>query len=260
METWKDIPGYEGLYQASSLGRIKRVKGIAWNGYKHHEIKERILKPHCNHPTGYAHVALSKNGKPKTLRVHVLVCLAFIGKRPDNHHILHMNGDSKDNRACNLRYGTPKENIHQAYQDSGTSATRNQRLISFNGVTKDCSEWSKSLGGNNHLVQDRLSQGWSIEDALTTPALTPRTLSFNGETLSVKEWAKKTGLSKNLISARLRYGWSIEDILTKPTVKTYELNGKALSIPEWAKELGIPVGTIKDRLRRGWSIEKALNQ
>jgi hypothetical protein len=169
MEIWKDIPGYEGLYQASNLGGIKRVKGIAWNGIKHHEIKERILKQQCNHPMGYAHVVLSKNGKTKTIRVHVLICLTFIGERPQGHHILHINGNPKDNRACNLRYGNAKENIHQAYKDSGIGATRNQRLITFNGITKNCSEWSKELGGNCHLIQDRLREGWTIEKAVTTP-------------------------------------------------------------------------------------------
>ncbi len=166
MEIWKDIPGYEGLYQASNYGRIKRVKGIAWNGLKHHEIKERILKPQGD---PYAHVALSKNGKPKTIRVHVLICLTFIGERPERQHILHINGNPKDNRAWNLRYGSARENVHQSYQDSGIKATRNQRVITFNGVTKNCSEWSKELGGSPHLVQDRIKKGWSIEKAVTTP-------------------------------------------------------------------------------------------
>lgn len=259
VEIWKDIPGYEGIYQASSHGRIKRVAGSAWNGIKWHHKKEKILTPSPAGSMGHIGVALSKNGKPKTFRVHVLICLAFYGERPQGYHVLHINGDPQDNRVENLKYGTAKENIHQSYIDSGKSAARNQRLITFNGVTKDCTEWSLSLGGNYHLVQDRLNQGWSLDDALSTPAKLPELIDFNGNSMTVGEWGELTGIPPRTIRNRLKNGWTVEKALFTPVAKIYEFNGQSMTIAEWAKETGIPIGTIKDRLRKGWDLHKVFS-
>jgi len=54
--------------------------------------------------------------------VHSLVAEAFLGPRPAGYDIMHLNGDRKDNRAANLRYGTRKENLNQTYEYGGTQA------------------------------------------------------------------------------------------------------------------------------------------
>jgi hypothetical protein len=105
-EIWRDIPEYEGLYQASSLGRIKRLKSIAQGkkGRGRRIVEERIVEPRLFDSEGRGSVALYKDGKCRHIRVHILVCLAFIGERPKGQYILRLNGNFKDNRACNLRY------------------------------------------------------------------------------------------------------------------------------------------------------------
>lgn len=107
---WRDIPGYEGLYQVSSDGQVKRLGG----SYKC--LKDRVLKQSFNN-AGYLQVALSRNGSPLTKLVHHLVTLAFFGD-PDGLWCNHKNGIKTDNRVDNLEYVTPGENNQHAY-DTG---------------------------------------------------------------------------------------------------------------------------------------------
>lgn len=122
-EVWKDIPGYEGEYQASTLGRIKSLKRTAvsknWHTGKpfYRTVPERILKPGRYCKCGHVSVILRKetNGKP----VHQLVMRTFVGEPPKGMEVLHINGDSTDNRMSNLRYGTRTDNILDVYRQGG---------------------------------------------------------------------------------------------------------------------------------------------
>lgn len=118
-EIWKDIPGWEGVYQASSLGRIRSVPRTKRHKTRAGEwfdmpLKGRILRP-GTHENGYKIVALSDlraGRKPRTFRVHRLVCEAFhgppVGERCE---AAHGNGVRDDNRAANLRWATRAENM-----------------------------------------------------------------------------------------------------------------------------------------------------
>lgn len=123
IETWKDIPGYEGEYQASTLGRIKSLERTAsirnWYTGKPalRTVPECILKPGRYCKCGHVSVILRRgtNGKP----VHQLVLKTFVGEAPDGMEVLHKNGDPADNRLSNLRYGTRTENILDIYRQGG---------------------------------------------------------------------------------------------------------------------------------------------
>lgn len=107
MEIWKDIPNFEGLYQASNLGRIKSVKRyyIQFNGYGFykHSYKERILSQQKN-KNGYMIINLSKNCKKYTKLVHRLVAQAFLENKMNYEEINHINGNKQDNRVDNLEW------------------------------------------------------------------------------------------------------------------------------------------------------------
>lgn len=108
MEQWKDIPGYEGIYQASDMGGVKSLSrpSGARNG-KIKIIKERILR-HLLMPNGYVRVSLCKKGVVKGDYVHRIVMAAFFGK--SELTVDHINSIKTDNRLCNLRYATYREN------------------------------------------------------------------------------------------------------------------------------------------------------
>lgn len=107
-EIWKDILGFEGLYQVSNLGRVKSLERIDARG---HRVKEKILKPTINHK-GYYKASLYKNSKVKKYSVHRLVYEAFNGQIPEGLQVNHINEIKTDNRLENLNLMTCKENIN----------------------------------------------------------------------------------------------------------------------------------------------------
>ena len=100
-EIWKDIDGYEGLYQVSNLGRVKSL----------HHNKEKILKGSYN-SKGYYFVKLCKNGISKSIFVHRLVAQEFI-PNPDNLPIVnHKDENPRNNNVDNLEWCTQKYNAN----------------------------------------------------------------------------------------------------------------------------------------------------
>lgn len=125
MEVWRDIPGYEGLYQISDMGRVKSmprlvVRSITNGNYT---VKERFLRPAL--ADGYPIVGLSKNGKPRTWRVHFLVMMAFVGPRPDGADVCHEDGDRVNNALSNLRYASRRENMADAIKHGTMAGVKN---------------------------------------------------------------------------------------------------------------------------------------
>ena len=109
MEIWKDIQGYEGLYQVSNTGRVRN--------------KKRELKLIVRKRDGYVDVQLSKNNKFSTVKVHRLVANAFIPNPNGYNEINHKDENPANNRAenlewCNRRYnlsyGTRAERISKS--------------------------------------------------------------------------------------------------------------------------------------------------
>lgn len=111
-EIWKDIPGYEGLYQASNLGRIKSLGN-------NRDRKEKILKNNP-HPRGYLQVALWKNGKGKSLLIHRLVAITFLENPLDLPEINHIDENKHNNAVDNLEWTAHAPNCNYG--------TRNQRI------------------------------------------------------------------------------------------------------------------------------------
>ena len=112
-EEWRDIPGYEGQYQASSYGRIRSLDRTLM--YKPSRRRKaftisktgQLLKPISNKRTQYQAVFL--NGKRA----------ACYGPCPQGHEVLHRNGNRQDNRIENLAYGTHSENVRDTYRYGG---------------------------------------------------------------------------------------------------------------------------------------------
>lgn len=115
-EVWKDIEGYEGLYQVSNLGRIKSVKRIVnCKNEAKLSIKEKILIQ-AKGTRGYKFVRLSKNNKSKTIRVHKIVAKAFIPNKNNGKVINHLDCNVENNCVSNLEWCTQSENVKYSWK------------------------------------------------------------------------------------------------------------------------------------------------
>lgn len=147
-EEWRSVPGYEGLYEVSSLGRVLRlpIKIQRPNGVLARS-KSGLLKP-TPRKSGHLYVSIFKNGKRKTIGVHRLVCLAFHGPAPEDKPMaLHFNDAPADNRAENLRWGDGFDNQRDSVRN-GTHV----------GVKKTHCPKNHPLSGDNLYIYPRGSR------------------------------------------------------------------------------------------------------
>ena len=121
-EIWKDIIGYEGLYQISSFGNIKSFdRAVLGKGGKPRNIKGQDIKKRLN--KGYLVVGLNKDGINKLKLVSRLVAIHFIENKDNKPEVNHIDEDKQNNKIDNLEWVTPKENSNHG--------TRNKRISEY---------------------------------------------------------------------------------------------------------------------------------
>ncbi len=103
IEVWRDVPGYEGLYQVSDRGQV-------------FSVRRKKLRKLNDTGRGYLQVALAKDGQRTHPLVHRLVAEAFIPNLENKPQINHINGDKTDNRVENLEWCTMSENLFHRHQ------------------------------------------------------------------------------------------------------------------------------------------------
>ena len=108
MEVWKDIQGYEGLYQVSNLGN---VRSLNWRNTG--QVRNLYLKPQNR---GYLQVELAKCGQKRGFTVHRLVAMAFVSGYAEGKVVNHINEDKRDNRAENLEWVSQSDNTCYTYE------------------------------------------------------------------------------------------------------------------------------------------------
>lgn len=139
IEEWRDVVGFEGLYQVSNLGRVKSLdryvhmsashKAVAYKRF----VKGCVLRPGASN-YGHLSVVLGRN---KTRMVHDLVMRAFVGPPPPKHECCHNNGDPKDNRLSNLRWGTRSENNFDAVRHGTRGKLTAQQVADIRAQLKN---------------------------------------------------------------------------------------------------------------------------
>ena len=142
IERWKPVNGHEGIYEASSHGRVRSLDRVVHhvNGYSR-RMKGNILALTPHPRTGHLTVGLSKNGKPSTHYVHQIVAFAFFGPRPDGMVVRHLDDDVNNNHISNLQFGTQSQNMHDAVRNGKnkharkTHCKRGHELVPENVVT-----------------------------------------------------------------------------------------------------------------------------
>lgn len=141
-EIWKDIKGYEGLYQVSSFGRIKSLERYItfinrWGGTNKVKLQEKILKHHFNN-RGYCTLTLYKNGKSYHKLVHRLVGETFIPNINNLPEINHKDENKLNNSVSNLMWCTRQYNNNYGIQTKeGRRKTSSYRMKRIAQYTKD---------------------------------------------------------------------------------------------------------------------------
>lgn len=149
-EIWKDVEGYEGLYQVSNLGNVKSLSFGARNIRKSNVHKLLKLSPtNC----GYYKVQLYKNGKSKMLYVHRLVATAFIPNPDKKPQINHIDGNKANNASYNLEWATSSENMRHAINHglrnpspmtgrTGSDNPNSKTILQYDMLGNFVREWS----------------------------------------------------------------------------------------------------------------------
>lgn len=127
MEEWKNIIGYEGLYQVSSYGRVKSLKFG----------KENLLK-HKKDSGGYLQVGLCKDGKRKIFLVHRLVAQAFLPNLDNLPQVNHKDENKENNCVSNLEWCTCKYNIDYSQAKQVCQYSLDDKLIKVWNSTQEC--------------------------------------------------------------------------------------------------------------------------
>lgn len=140
MEMWKSIKGYEGLYEVSDAGRIRRI------GYG-------ILKP-WRERNGYIHIRLFKNGIGKTMLIHRVVAIAFLGDPVDGSVVNHINCNPSDNRASNLEWTSQSENVKYAYKLGRADNAARKKIVCVDNGKAFCSSMEAAVWLNGEKFHD----------------------------------------------------------------------------------------------------------
>lgn len=111
MEVWKDVVGYEGIYQVSNLGNVKRTSKVRGVNIKY---RDNYYLKTMDNGKGYLRVKLSNDGKSKRVMLHRIIAEAFVHNPYNKKVVNHINCNLKDNAIENLEWCTQSENCLHA--------------------------------------------------------------------------------------------------------------------------------------------------
>ncbi len=176
-EEWRDIPQFEGYYQASSQGRIRSIERMVQKSGHLQKLQGVIIKPQRG-TNGYLAVSLSKNGTVRQERVHRIIARTFIPNPDKLPEVNHINEDKTDNRVNNLEWVTIR--VNRLY------GTRLERTVKH----RNQSGTKNGMYGRKGALNPRAKaiQQFTLND------------SFVQEFSCIKEAAKTTGSNAALIS------------------------------------------------------------
>lgn len=156
---WKDVKGYEGLYQVSDEGEIKSLPRAISNGRGVYIRKVQLLKPGLRgrHNMKYKFVVLSDgNGNEKHMSVHRIVAEAFV-KNPQGFDVInHIDKDTMNNRADNLEWCTQQYNIEYGHNKAVIQLLEGKKVAEYKSIS--CASEKTKIGRTSI---NNVLKGWS---------------------------------------------------------------------------------------------------
>lgn len=161
-EVWKDIEGFEGLYQVSNLGRVKSLEKKVRPNRGSYVHKERIMTSNCT-THRYRRIILKHNGKKTCRYIHRLVAQAFIPNPENKPQINHKNGDRYFNHVSNLEWCNQNENMIHSYaiglRTSPMKGVNGGNHPASTSVIQICPETNKIINKFDSLIEAANSLG-----------------------------------------------------------------------------------------------------
>lgn len=241
-EIWKDIEGYEGLYQVSNLGNVRGLDRIVKRGNGNYRVKGRILPIHTNeYRNKTLHVSLYRENKLCTAKIHRLVATAFIPNPFGFESVRHKDGNRENNSVENLewysctKHGLNNTRLHRIWSCMKTRCSNRNRKDAINYVNRGvsvCDEWKNDFkafydwamqnGYSENLTIDRINVNGNYEPSncrWATPIEQANNTRrnkyylFNGERFSLKQLSELCGVNQSTIYNRIKNGISVEDAI-----------------------------------------------
>jgi hypothetical protein len=164
-EIWKDILGYEGVYQISSKGR---VKSLGWNRVRSRgRISHRadiLLKQTITH-RGYKRVELNLKGSAKKFVIHRLVAIAFISNPSNKPEVNHIDGNKENNDISNLEWCTSKENKSHAFVNGLSHQVYGEKHVQAKLSLNDVIEIKRKFASGDFKNQTKVSKIYNVSRA-----------------------------------------------------------------------------------------------
>ena len=154
-EVWKDVVGYEGLYEVSNRGNVRSIERISSQGRK---IGGIILKPAYNNG-GYLLVSLCKNGKVKSKYIHRLVLEAFVENPNNLPEVNHKDENKANNELSNLEWCDIRYNSNYGTRNERSAQARSKRVKAVNVETGEVLTFSSiTEAGRKGYSRGRVSE------------------------------------------------------------------------------------------------------
>ena len=166
IEIWKPIKGYENNYEISNLGRVKSLARMVSNG---RVKKDTILKP-VYQSTGYYHVTLFKDKKPKQISIHRIVAINFLGLNTSNSKLVvdHIDNNKLNNSVNNLQLISNRENVTKDIKFAGVNFRKDNKKWTARIVIDGCRKYlgqfqtkEKAILAYNSKLKE-INNGWNI--------------------------------------------------------------------------------------------------
>lgn len=248
-EVWKDVIGYEGLYQVSNCGNVRSLDRLVKRSGRPMSLKGKLLPQHKNkYRSGTLSVVLCRDNKIYNAKIHRLVAEAFIPQPDGMESVRHINGDHNNNNVSNLEWYSctthgsalknykKRERLYGIWQSMKTRCNNPNRKHSHRYVGRGisvCEEWAnnyiafkswaESNGYADDLSLDRIDNDgnyepsncrWATDKEQANNTSRNKFYFYKGEMVSLEKLSEISGLSMTTIYGRLHKGYTAEDAIS----------------------------------------------